>query len=251
MDRLVIAGLVLGLGALLGTQVLEGGHAAALLQGPAAVIVGLGTLGATLLSSTSEAIAAARRELRIVLARPADRRALLVARFRDLAFLARKDGLVALDRQLAQMPTPFMRRAMRHVIDGCDEQQLRSVLHSDMDARERQRILGAQVFETAGGYAPTMGILGAVLGLVRAMEALSDPDALGQGIAIAFIATIYGVGLANLLLLPIGTRIRRQVESRNAEDEMVVEGALALQSGLSPRMIERLLRAHVSDEPDA
>ncbi len=248
MDRLVFMGLLLGVGALIGTQLLEGGHPAALAQGPAAVIVGFGTLGATLLSSTQEALAAARLEFRRVMARPTDRRRALPSRFRDLAFIARKEGLVALERHLPQLPTPFMQRAVRHLIDGCDEPQLRSVLHSDIEGREQARLTGAAVFETAGGYAPTMGILGAVLGLVRAMEALSDPDALGQGIAVAFIATIYGVGLANLVLLPIATRIRRQVEARAAEDEMVMEGTLALQVGLSPRMIERLLRARITDE---
>ena len=248
MDRLVLIGLLLGAGARFGTQILEGGHPAALAQGPAAVIVGLGTLGATLLSTTHDALAAARRELRLVLVRPTDHRDVLPTRFRDLALVARKEGLIALERQLAQQPTPFMRRALRHVIDGCDELQLRAVLRSDVEGRERDRLTGASVFETAGGYAPTMGILGAVLGLVRAMEALSDPDALGQGIAVAFIATIYGVGLANLVLLPIATRIRGQVEARSAEDEMVIEGALALQAGLPPRTIERLLRAHLTDE---
>lgn len=248
MDRLVFSGLLLGVGALIGTQLLEGGHPAALAQGPAAVIVGVGTLGATLLSTTTEALEAARRELRLVIARPADTRRALPARFRDLALIARKQGLIALERHLAQLPTPFMQRALRHVIDGCDEQQLRAILRSDIEGREGARLAGASVFEVAGGYAPTMGILGAVLGLVRAMEALSDPDALGQGIAVAFIATIYGVGLANLVLLPIATRIRRQVEARSAEDEMVMEGALALQAGLAPRTIERLLGAHLTSE---
>ncbi len=251
MDRLVLSGLLLGAGALIGTQLLEGGHPAALAQGPAAVIVGLGTLGATLLSATSEALESARQELRLLLLRPADPRRALPTRFRDLALIARKEGLVALDRHLARLPTPFMRRAIRHVIDGCDEQQLRAVLRSDIEARESARLAGASVFEIAGGYAPTMGILGAVLGLVRAMEALSDPDALGQGIAVAFIATIYGVGLANLVLLPIATRIRQRVDAQSAEDEMVMEGALALQAGLPPRAIERLLVAHLADEESA
>ena len=251
MDRLVAIGLFLGLGALFGTQVLEGGHPAALAQGPAAVIVGLGTLGATLLSSTREALDAARHELRACLARSEDRSHGLPARFRDLAFAARKEGLVALDRHMASMPSAFMRRAIRHVIDGCDEHQLRSILRADLEARARARLTGASVFEAAGGYAPTMGILGAVLGLVRAMEALADPDALGQGIAVAFIATIYGVGLANLALIPLATRIRRQVEASIAEDEIVMEGALALQAGTAPRTIERLLHAHLTREPVA
>ena len=251
MDRQVFMGFVLGIGALLGTQLLEGGHLAALIQGPAAVIVFAGTLGATLLSSSSEALNAARIHLRSALAEATDRRALLPGRFRDLAFLARKDGLVSLDKEMRRLPTPFMQRALGHVIDGCDESQLEEILRSDIESRRREALDAAQVIEVAGGYAPTMGILGAVLGLVRAMEALADPDALGQGIAVAFIATIYGVGLANLVLLPLASKIRTRTDSALREDEMILEGTLGLQAGLSPRLIERTLRSHLMGTPQS
>lgn len=244
MDRLPLFGLLLGIGALLGTQVLEGGDARALVQGPAAVIVFVGTLGATLLSSSAESLLAAREAIALAFRGGADRRDALPGRFRDLALRARKDGLVSLEGQLGRAASPFMRRALRHVIDGCDEPQLREILASDVETRHRRSIDAARVFETAGGYAPTMGILGAVLGLVRAMESLSEPDALGQGIAVAFIATIYGVGLANLVLLPIAAKIRLRANEQRDEDLMVVEGSLGLQAGLAPRMIERLLDAH-------
>lgn len=248
MDRLTIIGLLCGVGALFGTQMLEGGHPAALAQGPAAIIVLVGTLGATLLSTSHQALAAARVELRQVFARPIDQRRILPTRYRDLAFMARKDGLISLDRHIRSLPSPFMQRAIRHVIDGCDEVQLRNILVSDSDTHARRSLEAANVFETAGGYAPTMGILGAVLGLVRAMEALADPDALGQGIAVAFIATIYGVGLANLVLLPIAAKIRQRAEHRHDEEEMVIEGTLGLQAGLAPRMLERLLYARLLPE---
>ena len=238
----------LGIGALLGTQILEGGQIAALVQGPAAIIVFIGTLGATLLASSDGDLAAARLEIRRIFLRPLDRRALLPARFRDLAIIARKDGLVSLDRRHAIQPTPFMQRAIAHVIDGCEEHQLREILISDVESRTQAALCAARVFELAGGYAPTMGILGAVLGLVRAMEALADPDALGAGIAVAFIATIYGVALANLLLLPIAAKIRMRCQQQREEDEMVIEGALGLQSGISPRTLERLLRARIVRE---
>lgn len=250
MDRLTGMGLALGFGALVGTQLIEGGHVAALVQGPAAIIVFIGTFGATLLSTSEVDLAAARQEFRSVFARPYDRRRQLAIRFRDLAQTARKDGLVSLDRGQAAMPTAFMQRALRHVIDGCDEHQLQEILASDAEARTRRALSAARVFETAGGYAPTMGILGAVLGLVRAMEALSEPEALGAGIAIAFIATIYGVGFANLFLLPIAAKIRLRCQRQQEEDEMVIEGSLGLQSGIAPRTLERLLLAHLVDRAE-
>lgn len=250
MDLLAFAGLVLGLGAVLGTQLIEGGHPAVLAQGPAALIVLVGTLGATLLSSSTRELAAARRELRRALEVPRDVRRILPARYRDLAFIARKDGLISLDGAKHVLPTPFMQRAVRHVIDGCESHELRDILDSDLRARCGLTLAGARVFEIAGGYAPTMGILGAVLGLVHAMESLADPGALGAGIAIAFIATIYGVGLANLVLLPIAARIRLRAERQSAEDEMIIEGTLALQSGMSPRTLERVLLAHLGEELD-
>lgn len=245
MDPLSLIGLALGLVTVFATQLVEGGGLAVLVQGPAAVIVGLGTLGATLLSSTASELATAARELRRIFRAIPDRRELLVARFRDLAVIARKDGLVSLDHSQRALPTPFMQRALRHVIDGCEAAQLRDVLESDARARAVAARAGAQVFEVAGGYAPTMGILGAVLGLVRAMESLSDPEKLGGGIAIAFVATVYGVGVANLVLLPIASRIRGQVARQEAEDAMIVEGTIALQAGVAPRTLERMLAAHL------
>jgi chemotaxis protein MotA len=248
MDLLAVIGLVLGIGAVLGTQLIEGGHPAVLAQAPAAMIVLVGTLGATLLSSSARELQAARREVARAFRVPRDVRAMLPARYRDLAFIARKDGLISLDMAKNALPTPFMQRAVRHVIDGCESHELRDILASDLRARCDLTLSGARVFEVAGGYAPTMGILGAVLGLVHAMESLSDPSALGAGIAIAFIATIYGVGLANLVLLPVAARIRLRAERQSAEDEMIIEGTLALQSGMSPRTLERVLLAHLGEE---
>jgi chemotaxis protein MotA len=245
MDPVGLLGLALGLAAIFATQLVEGGGLSVLLQGPAAVIVGLGTLGATLLSSSGIdlglAVQESMRAFRVV----PDRRRLLVARFRDLALIARKDGLVSLDHSHNALPTPFMQRALRHVIDGCEAGQLRDVLENDVRSREAAAHSGAHVLEVAGGYAPTMGILGAVLGLVRAMESLSDPEKLGSGIAVAFVATIYGVGSANLLLLPIAARIRSNAERQQAEDAMIVEGTIALQAGIAPRTLERMLAAHL------
>lgn len=245
MEPLALIGLVLGLATLVGTQLAEGGALSALVQFPAAIVVGLGTVAATLLSAGPADLVLALRESRAALRPLPDRRELLVSRFRDLAHIARKDGLVSLDNARHALPSPFMQRAIRHVIDGCEAAQLRDVLEADARARSAAAQTSAQVLEIAGGYAPTMGILGAVLGLIRAMESLSDPERLGSGIAIAFVATVYGVGVANLLLLPIAARIRGQADRQSAEDAMIVEGTIALQAGISPRTLERMLSAHL------
>lgn len=248
LDTLALVGLGLGLVTVFATQAVEGGELSVLFQAPAAVIVGLGTLAATLLSATGLALREALHEAARAFRATPDRRELLVTRFRDLAILARKDGLVSLDHSQHALPTPFMQRAVRHVIDGCEAAQLREVLEADAQSRAAASRASAQVFEVAGGHAPTMGILGAVLGLIRAMESLTDPQLLGGGIAIAFVATVYGVGLANLLLLPIATRIRSLAERQEAEDAMIVEGTIALQAGIAPRTLERLLAAHLGPQ---
>ena len=248
MDRFSFIGLVLGIGAVLGTQFIEGGQPASLLQGPAAIVVFVGTLGATLLSSSARDLRAALRELRLVFRPMLHRNQRLTELYRDLAFMARKDGLVALDKLQPSFPTPFMKRAMRHVIDGCDERQLEDILDADIRTRSNRSLAAADVFETAGGYAPTMGILGAVLGLIRAMESLADPDALGAGIAVAFIATIYGVGVANLLLLPVAAKIRQRTRQQEEEDSIVATGAVGLQTGMAPRTLEQLLASRLDGE---
>lgn len=245
MDRFSLLGLFLGIGAVIATQLIEGGHPAALAQGPAAIIVFLGTLGATLLSCSAHDVRHARLELARVF-RPVKADAdLMPARFRDLAFIARKNGLVALDNAERSLLSPFMTRALRHVIDGSESGQLRDILEADARSREAASQGAAEVFEVAGGYAPTMGILGAVLGLIQAMKSLSDPSALGAGIAVAFVATIYGVGVANLVLLPLANKIRQHARDQYQEDQIVIEGTVGLESGVSPRILERTLEAHL------
>ena len=251
MDPFSLIGLVLGIGALFGTQFLEGGQPATLVQAPAAIIVFVGTLGATLLSSSRRELQTAWREVKGIFRPTIDRKRRLAELFRDLAFIARKDGLVALDKMGPSLPSVFMRRALRHVIDGCEDQQLEDILDADIRARTKASMAAAEVFEIAGGYAPTMGILGAVLGLIRAMESLTEPDALGAGIAVAFIATIYGVGVANLVLLPIASKIRHRARHREEEDVIVAEGAMGLQAGISPRSLERVLLAHIARESES
>lgn len=247
MDRLSSFGLILGVFAILGTRLFEGGSATLLFQGPAAWIVLAGTLAATLVASSSAELRHAGAALFRALRSAPNRKESFPAFYRDLAFLARKDGLVALEEAQVGDISPFAQRALRHLVDGCDESLLREILEADRSTRRREALDGAQVFELAGGFAPTMGILGAVLGLIQAMDALADPTLLGQGIAVAFISTLYGVGLANFALIPIGEKIRGRVRQTEHEESMIFEATLDLQRGLAPRMIERRLAAFLED----
>ena len=248
IDRLSLAGVLFGTTAILGAQVVEGADPGFLIQGPAALIVLLGTVGATLLSCREEELGRARRSLAEAFTRAESLRPWLPGFFCELAFSARKEGLVDLDENEMPESCAFGRRAIRGLVDGCDGEQLSQILWSDALARKRDLEQGAHVFEIAGGYAPTMGILGAVLGLIQAMDSLSNPEELGSGIATAFIATLYGVGLANLLLLPVATKIRGRARQTELEDEMIIEGTLGVQAGTAPRMLERQLNAHLSLE---
>ncbi len=245
MDRASIAGLLIGFAALLIGQYMEGGHLGSLFRGTAGVIVIGGTLGATLLSVPSADL---RRALQIVgsaFSRNHFSIAAAIDQFSQLATIARKDGIVALEDLTEGLEDPFMRRALGHVIDGASETTLREVLFTDIDVRMERDTAAARVFDIAGGYAPTIGILGAVLGLIHAMESLSDPAQLGQGIAVAFVATVYGVGLANLMLLPLAAKLQRIIAHRRMTEEMVVEGAVALQGGLPPSAVRTRLHSYI------
>ena len=247
MNPTSIAGILLGLGALLFGQLLEGGHLAAVFQLAAGVIVLGGTLGATLLSVPGCDLRRSMRLLPAAFLRQLDPRPGLVARFFELAVRARKDGIVSLEPIRAQLPDPFLQRAVAYVVDGLAQADLQAILESDLDQRFAADEAAVRVFEIAGGYAPTMGILGAVLGLVHAMESLSSPEDLGRGIAVAFVATIYGVGFANLALLPIAAKLERVLDHRRSCEELIVEGAMALQAGHAPQLIRARLRSRLSD----
>lgn len=242
MDRSSIAGLIIGVSALLIGQYVEGGHLGTLFRGTAGLIVLGGTLGATLLSVPFDDIRRAFQIVRLVFSRVDFAIEDAIDQFAQLATIARKDGIVAIEELLDDFENPFMQRALGHVVDGVNEATLRDILFSDIDIRMERDTAAARVFDIAGGYSPTVGILGAVLGLIHAMESLSDPTQLGHGIAVAFVATIYGVGLANLLLLPLAAKLHRIIAQRRVCEEMVVEGVLALQGGLAPSAVRiRLL----------
>ncbi len=247
MDKATIIGLVVAVAAILGGQVLEGGHPSSLVQLAAAVIVFGGTLGATMVAFPGEDLSRSLKMGKQALtSKPSDLKE-LVAQLLDFAAVARRDGVLALEGRLAEIKDPFMKRALGFVVDGVDSQVARSALETEVDVEAEENTVAAKVFEAAGGYAPTIGIIGAVLGLIHVMGNLDDPSKLGPGIAVAFVATVYGVGISNVVLIPMGTKIKRKVSLERDRKTLILEGVLAIQDGLNPRILEEKLKAFMSD----
>jgi chemotaxis protein MotA len=251
VDLASIIGVVMGIGAILLGQHLEGGHIGSITQPTAALIVVGGTLGATLLATPIPDALRAMKLLKSAFLPGPSRAPDTVKRLVEMASVARKEGIIALESLYKDHPDPFFRLAIQHVVDGTNAQLLREILDTDLHVRVEERNAAAKLFETAGGFAPTVGILGAVLGLIHVMENLDDPSKLGSGIAVAFVATIYGVGLANLLFIPIGNKLKRLTAMDRTLQEMVIEGALAIQAGQSPRAVEDRLHAFLADHKPA
>ncbi|GAB4165944.1 MAG: flagellar motor protein [Rhodocyclaceae bacterium] len=244
MDKISLIGLLLGLAAVIGGQVLEGGHVGSLVQPTAFVIVVGGTLGAVMLQSPLATFLQGMRMSRWIFAPPSPASAELIARVRDWSHLARKEGLLALEAQIPGLADPFARKGLQLLVDGAEPERLREVLEVEIDAWEAQLKACARVWEAAGGYAPTVGILGAVMGLIHVMENLTDPSRLGGGIAVAFVATIYGVGCANLIFLPISKKLLANVARLVTLREMLVDGLVGIANGDNPRLIEARLEGY-------
>lgn len=240
-----ILALLVGIGAILGGNSLEGGHIDSLIQPTALLIVLGGTIGATWLSATDEEVKNMIRMLpRVVRPGLADRKALL-DQMLQVAGVVRREGLLAVEAMLPTIQDDFMRRGLRVLIDGYTPDDLTKLLELDMDITEHHGKAAAKVLETAGGFAPTIGIIGAVLGLIHVMNNLSDPSKLGTGIAVAFVATIYGVGLANLIFLPLGARLKTIVLSEVEIKAMVLTGLQVIATGANPRQVGELLTPYV------
>ncbi|ACL65905.1 MotA/TolQ/ExbB proton channel [Anaeromyxobacter dehalogenans 2CP-1] len=249
MDVTTIAGIFAAVGLILLGQALEGGHVGSLLQATAALIVFGGTFGAVLVAFPRRDVGRALSQLKLVFA---ERKVDLGALSRELveyAGVARRDGVLALEAKLPGIPDPFLRRALQLVVDGVDASVTRSTLEAAVDAEYEEHAVGAKVWEAAGGFAPTIGILGAVLGLIHVMENLSDPSKLGGGIAVAFVATVYGVGSANVLFLPFATKMKRKLGAERDRKTLITEGVLAIQEGINPRVLEEKLRAYSGEPP--
>lgn len=245
MDKISLIGLVLGFAAILVGQVLEGGHVSSLIQPTAFLIVVGGTMGAVMLQSPSRVFLDGLRMGRWVFIPPAIDHAALIEEATAWSQVARKEGLLALEARIPSLSDPFMRRGVQLLVDGVEPERLREVLEVEIGAAEAQMKMSAKIWEAAGGYSPTIGILGAVMGLIHVMENLSDPSKLGAGIAVAFVATIYGVGLANLVFLPISKKLMIHVSNIVSQREMLVDGLVGIANGDNPRIIESRMRGYV------
>jgi chemotaxis protein MotA len=245
VDRSSVIGILLGVTAIVAGNLLEGGAVGSILQGTAAAIVFGGTMGATLLSFPFSDVRQAALSLREVFFGERPDPEPVIRRIVDFSVAGRRNGLVALEPELASVEDPFFRRAVRLAIDGMNPRMLRETLEREIETYEDEKRRVARVWETAGGFAPTVGILGAVLGLIHVMENLTDPSKLGGGIAVAFVATIYGVGSANLVLLPLAKKLQNRLNDELGRRELILEGVLGIQSGVNPYYLEQKLRSFV------
>lgn len=246
MDRLTVIGLAMAFAAILGGQMLEGGSFSALLNGPAAIIVLGGTLGATLVQTPMPVFRRAMGMLPWVIAPPHYPSQRMLDDIVSWSIATRKDGLLGLEKMLDSEPDSYVRKALGLLVDGREPEEIRSVMQLELELREAQMQDAAKVFDAMGGYAPTLGIVGAVLGLIQVMGNLADPDQLGPGIATAFVATIYGIGLANVVFLPIAEKLRHLARAQGNYQEMVLEGIVAISHGHNPRIIETRLNGFVA-----
>lgn len=241
IDFLTIFGLIIGVSAILVGQYLEGGVLSTLINGPAALIVVGGTLGAVMLQSPVSVFVRAIKMLWWTISIPQFDSEEVIQKIIKWSNIARREGLLGLENLEDAETDPFAKKGLQLLIDGSEPEAIRTIMEVDIHTRENFDIQAARVFESMGGYSPTIGIIGAVLGLIQVMGNLSDPEKLGGGIAVAFVATIYGVALANLVLLPVANKLKSIVVSSAHFNEMIVEGLVSIAEGENPRNIETKL----------
>ncbi len=246
MDPLSIVGLIIGISAVVVGNLLEGGRLAFLINGPALLIVLGGTLGAVLLQTPPALFLRGVKMLRWIVVPPRIDLEASIRKVVKWSQLARKEGLLGLENEIDREADGFTRKGLQLLVDGNETDTIRDALEVEMMTREQQLQAAARVFEAMGGYAPTLGILGAVLGLIQVMQNLTDPAKLGSGIAIAFVATIYGVGLANLIFLPVANKLKSQVRVLTLSQELLLEGILAIAEGENPHNVELKLRGFLA-----
>jgi len=247
VDFSSLIGIAVALAGIFGGQLLEGGYAGSLLQSAAFLIVVGGTAGAVMVQSPARVFVRGVRMAKWVVLPPDFLPHRMIAQILRWSLTARKEGLLALDQRANMAADPFERKGLQLLIDGAQPEKLREVMEVEIIGFEEYHRQGARIWEAAGGYAPTIGILGAVLGLIHVMENLTDPARLGSGIAVAFVATIYGVGLANLVFLPVAQKLRSLIAQQVLLREMLVDGLVSIASGENPRMIEDRLQGYVAD----
>jgi chemotaxis protein MotA len=245
MDILSFIGIIIALAAILGGNILEGGHTYSLVQLTAFVIVGGGTLGAILLQVQMNVFARAMKMTLWIFFPPKISSEDAIQKIVDWSNIARKEGLLGLEAIAETETDPFSSKGLQLLVDGSEPEVIRNILEVEVDVKEHFDTQAAKVYEGMGGYSPTIGIIGAVMGLIHVMNNLADPSKLGPGIAVAFVATIYGVGLANLFFLPMASKLKSVIHQQIQFREMVVEGIISIAEGENPRNIETKLQGYL------
>ena len=245
MDILSIVGIIIAFVAILSGSVMEGGHLGSLFQLTAFVIVVGGTVGAVLLQTTIPTFWRSMVIVRWVFVTPKVDFNETIDKIVNWSQLSRREGLLALENASEIETDLFSRKGLQMLVDGNEPETIRDVMETEINTIERDDMQAAKVFESMGGYSPTIGILGAVLGLIHVMNNLADPEKLGSGIATAFVATIYGVGLANLILLPIAGKLKAQIRQQSTQFEMTLEGIVSIAEGENPRSLQAKLQSYI------
>ena len=243
-DVATFFGLLLAFGGIVGGLIMEGGKLKDIAQLTAAIIVLGGTCGAVMVSTPMYVLMGAARRLVHVLLDTVDPPQVVIDELIGYAAAARRNGLVSLESAALEIKDPFLQKALILAVDGTDLQEIRGMMQLEIEMSENQALAEAKVFDSAGGYSPTIGIIGAVLGLIQVMKNLANIEEVGHGIAVAFVATVYGVGLANIVLIPAATKIKARIESEIAMKEMMLEGVVGIVEGMNPKLIRNKLEAY-------
>jgi chemotaxis protein MotA len=243
MDILTIVGLVMSIGAILVGNIMEGGHTSSLVQPTAFLIVFGGTVGAVMVQTPLQTFLLALRTVVWVVLPPAGPAPDCIEKVVRWSQVARKEGLLGLESIIETETDDFSKKGLQLLVDGNEPETIRGILEVQLTNFEHNYNQVAKVYEGLGGYCPTVGIIGAVMGLIHVMANLSDPSKLGSGIAVAFVATIYGVGLANLIFLPFAGKLKACAHGQTQVQEMILEGIISISQGENPRSIESRLQS--------
>jgi chemotaxis protein MotA len=243
MDLASIVGILLAFGGIFGAQIMEGGSPTSIILVPPLVLVVCGTFGAAMASGVLKDAIGVGKGFQRAFTGKVGTSAALVDTVVKLAERARREGLLALEDAAKGVSHPFLRRGLELAIDGTDPEELGEIMHAEVDAKRKADKAGAKLFADMGGYAPTIGIIGTVLGLVHVLSSLSDPSKLGELIAGAFVATLWGVMLANVVFLPTAARLKRLSELECEQMELAIEGVMAIQAGSNPRLVAQKLKS--------
>jgi len=247
-DLATLGGLILAIGGILGGLVMEGGKVRDVAQITAAIIVLCGTIGSVMVTTPMHTLIGAAKKLILVFMDRDQSPHTMIEEIITYAAKARKSGIVSLEQEANAIQDPFLRKALNLAVDGTDLDVIRKTMELEISLEEHHGEAEAKVFEAAGGYAPTIGIIGAVLGLIQVMKNLANIEEVGHGIAVAFVATVYGVGTANIFFLPAGNKLKARLQKVIQNRELMLEGVAGIVEGLNPKLIRSKLEAYTRQE---